>query len=118
MYLYVCDAGGVTFAVSYADVGDASAVEPALAALRRSSAANIESRDARDLAYAVPGMAPASGAGRALYNGRLPSGATTELSAAYFVEGTRVYQATMMAPSLDAEAVETFYRGLRLGAGR
>lgn len=116
MYLYVCEAGGATFSVSYTLLSDPAAVVPAIAAWRDATARNVAGLPKSERPMIVPGMTPQPAAMRALYDGRAPSGAAVQWMAGWFVEGTRVYQAAVMAPRLDAEGVDTFFDGLRLGA--
>jgi hypothetical protein len=46
--------------------------------------------------------------------GRLPDGKAVEEQVAVFSRGTRVFQATLVGPSLPPEVAETFFGGLRL----
>ena len=116
MFMVACKAAGATFALSYAELGDPAQVGPALQALRAAAAANVGAGAGRpEGVLEVKGMTPSAAAARLAFDGRLPSGEPAHLSAAFFARGTRVYQATVVAPQpLDPEALDTFFAGLRL----
>jgi hypothetical protein len=109
-----CEADGATWALARADVGDPAQVGPALVALRESALGNIGADGAGDPGMAqVPGATPNREARSFSAAGRRPSGATVQLRAALFAHGTTVWQATVLAPRLDAEAAATFFGALR-----
>jgi len=115
MTLYACTAGGSTFAVGFADVGEPHRVDPALAQLWAAAARNIGSSASHAVVpLKVEGMTPQPQAGRKAFAGRLGDGQSVEEQVAVFARGTRVFQATMVGPKLDVEAVETFFGALRL----
>jgi len=115
MTLYACSAGGSTFAVGFADVGEPQRVDPALAQLWAAAAHNIGSSGSHAAApLRVDGMTPQPQAGRQAFAGRLGDGQPVDEQVAVFARGTRVFQATMVGPKLDVEAVETFFGALRL----
>jgi hypothetical protein len=115
MTLYACSAGGATYAVGFADIGDLQRVEPALAQLWASAARNIEAKGAHAIApLRIEGMTPHAQTGRQAFTGRLSDGQQVQEQAAVFAHGTRVYQVTMVGPKLDVDAVETFFGALRL----
>ena len=117
MTLYACTAGGATYAVGFADVGQPQRVGRALAELSAAAARNI---GAAGLPAAAPlrveGTTPNPQAGRLSLAGRLADGQRVEEQVAVFARGTRVFQATMVGAKLDAEAVEAFFGALRLPA--
>lgn len=115
MTLYACMAGGATYAVGFADVGQPLRVEPALAELSAAAARNIGAAGAHAVApLRVEGMTPNPQAGRLALAGQLADGQRVEEQVAVFARGTRVFQATMVGAKLEAEAVEAFFGALRL----
>lgn len=114
--LYACTAGGVTFAVGFADVGQPQRTGPALAELSAAAARNIGAVGSAVLPLRIEGMTPNPQAGRLRLNGQLGDGQRVEEQVAVFSRGTRVFQATMVGAKLDAEAVATFFGALRLAA--
>jgi hypothetical protein len=113
--LFACTAGGSTYAVAFADLGQPQLVEPALAELMAAAARNI---DAKGTPVIVPlhvaGMTPNFRAGQQAFSGRLADGLAIEEEVAVFARGTRVYQATMVGARLEAQAIEMFFGALRL----
>jgi hypothetical protein len=109
-----CDADGATWALTRADVGDPAQVGPALVALRESALRNIGAERAVDDGVAqVPGATPNREA-RAFHGaGRRPDGTAVQVRVALFSHGTTVWQATVLAPRVDAEAAGTFFGALR-----
>lgn len=111
--LHACQAGEVTWALSYADLGDPARVAPALGELQRSAAANISAGEPQALPLAVPGATPYAGSGRVALSGRRADGQPVQSQVAVFAKGTRVFQATAIGPALPAEALQTFFDGLK-----
>jgi hypothetical protein len=109
-----CDAGGTTWALTRADVGDPAQVGPALVALRAAALGNVGADRRADVAgLQVPGATPYREAGAFKSEGRRPDGAAVQLQVALFAHGTTVWQATVLAPRLDAEAAAVFFGALR-----
>jgi hypothetical protein len=109
-----CDAGGTTWALTRADVGDPAQVGPALVALRAAALGNVGADRPADVAgLQVPGATPYREAGAFNAAGRRPGGAAVQLQVALFAHGTIVWQATVLAPRLDAEAAAVFFGALR-----
>lgn len=117
MSLLACSAGGATYAVGFADVGQPQLVAAALDELVRAAARNIGSRDTPTAApLRIEGMTPNPYAGHRAYVGQLADGRRVELQLAVFARGTRVFQATIVGAKLDAEAAASFFSALRLPA--
>lgn len=114
MVLAACNAGDATWAVAHADVADAARVAPALEALRAASVANLAGTAERVGPMKVEGMTPNARAERVRVLGKLPGGEAVTLEGGVFTRGTRVYQASVMGKSLDAEAVAVFFDNLKL----
>lgn len=115
MTLYACAAGGATYAVGFAEIGQPQSVERALGELSASAARNIGAvAPSAQLPLRVVGMTPNPRAGRQILVGQLGDGLRVVEQVAVFARGTRVFQATMVGARLDAEAVEAFFGALRL----
>jgi hypothetical protein len=112
MQMATCNDDGVTYAVSWVDVDDPSAMRPALEALRRAAATNLGSADAVAQPFAVRGMTPNDAAARIAVNGRLPNGNAVQEHAAFFAHGLRAYQATLLGASPGTAAIDGFFAGL------
>jgi len=114
MRMSSCVVNGVTFAVAYASVVDPVRVTAAITELRNAAAGNIGGT-AKDVAQAaVAGMTPNPLSGRVVLTGRSPDGNALQEQAVFFVKGLRVYQASIVGPTVDPEAADIFVAGLRL----
>lgn len=112
--MLVCSAGGVTFALSFFDVGGPAAVGAMLDELGRLAVGNVGGTVTRSQPALVTGMAPSDKALRLSIAGRLPDGVAVNEQVVLFARGLRVYQASLIGAKLDAESVETFVTSLRL----
>jgi hypothetical protein len=112
--LHVCTAGGATYALAVADVGEAGRIAAALTQLGDAAARNL-SGEAQELPMPrVAGATPQPQARRLLVRGHLPDGSAAQQQLAVFSHGTRIYQASVLGASLDGEGVETFLGSIRL----
>lgn len=118
LHMHACEAGGLRFALAWADVGQAAQVPVALAAWRSASLQTLRVTASPD----DPALAwPVKVAGVALVNGvqaqgQDPQGQATKSRSAYFSRGTQVFQAAVYGARLNDEAVEAFFGGLALPA--
>ena len=112
LMLLSCDAGGVTFAVAAADVKDASKVAATLAQWQSATLANMNAAPATNAAA----LKIAGAAGDAVLvkaTGQRANGQAVGSQAAYFVQGTQVFQAVMYADNISVDVAETFFSGLK-----
>lgn len=116
MSLHACTVEGSTFALASARADDVRAVGPALVELSTSAARNIGVGLDAGEPLQVPGMTPHAGARRFLMIGRRPDGSVLVEHMAVFARGTRMYQAFVVGPRPNADAVQTFFSSLRLTA--
>jgi len=114
MVLVACRAGDVTWALAFADVADPAKVTQALQDLRTSNAGNLGGTPTVAGPMRLAGMTPNPQAERVQVQGRLPGGEAVRLESGFFARGTKVYQAMVMGKSIDAEALATFFDGLKL----
>lgn len=111
-----CDAQGMTFGLTFADVGEPARVGPALEALAAVAAGNVgASAPAAPASAVVPGATPNPRAGRLSLAGRRPDGGAIQVRLMLFAHGTQVFQATVLGSQLDEEAVDTFFGALQVG---
>ncbi len=115
MSLHACSAGGQTWALAHADLGDPAQLGAALAELLASAAVNLDAAAAPGQSLQVQGATPHPGSRQARLVGKLPDGTAVTEEVAVFVHGTRVYQATALGPALTSEAAQTFITSLRAG---
>ena len=116
MSMFACTAANTVYALSFADVADPGRVGPALDELAAAAQAHVQaSSNAASQPLFVSGMTPAPQAAQWLLKGQMPDGRAVVERLALFSRGTRVYQATMLGATLDAQAEETFFGALKLG---
>lgn len=111
LHLLSCDAGGATFAVSVADVQDASKVAGALAQWQSAALANIKAPPTAGMALKLPGLAGNGAMVKAA--GQRANGQTVNSQAAYFAQGTQVFQAVMYADKILPDVADTFFSGFK-----
>lgn len=122
--LLSCDAGDLTFAVTVADLGDATKTATALEQWQNATLLNMRaspvaaSGDAKAdatqvTAFKLPGAALQPAAVMVKARGRRADGAAVSGQALYFAQGSQVFQAVMYADKIPAEAAETFFASLK-----
>ena len=117
-----CDAGGATFAVAVADVGDASSVAVVMAAWQSATLANMKAPpDKNAMRESATGTMPLKITGAASQppavlvraRGQRADGTAVSGQAAYFVQGSQVFQAVIYAAEISPEVAETFFSSLK-----
>lgn len=117
LHLLACEAGGLQFAIAWAEVAAPAQVPQALAAWRSASLHAIGVRsvpgDEASTAWAasVPGATQTLGVQA---SGQNPAGGAVQTRAVYFAQGNQVFQAAVYGERLPTEALEAFFGGLRL----
>jgi len=113
MQMNACAAGGATFAVSVVALGDPALAAPAQQQLRTVAVANVRGDAPQAVPWRLAGTTPNSETTRLSVRGRLPDGAAVIEHAAFFTQGLKVYQASVIGSAPDPEALETFFAGLK-----
>ena len=119
LHLIACEAGGVQFALAWAELADAAQVAQALAGWRSASlqAIGVRSAPGDEMSTAwsalVPGAAQTIGVQA---SGQNPVGGAVQTRAVYFARGAQLFQAAVYGERLPPEALEAFFGGLRLAA--
>ena len=110
-----CDADGATFAVATADVGDAAQAASVLALWQELALANMKAAPAsrQMLPLTLPGTAPGTPVTRLQAQGQRADGSAVSTQAAYFAQGSQLFQVVMYAPRIAPEAAETFFSSLK-----
>jgi hypothetical protein len=109
-----CDAGGATFAVAVADVGDAAKAASVLALWQDLTLVNMKAvpGSRQVLALKIPGAAAGVPVSRLQAQGQRADGAAVSGQAAYFAQGSQVFQVVVYAPQIAPEVAETFFSSL------
>ncbi len=113
LFMLSCEAGGVTYVVATADVGDPARVDGVLRALRDSAAGAIRSAGSPAGALNLPGSTPFSGNTSAHLHGQRPDGQPVDEAIRVFARGSRVFQASALGGALPEAALRPFEEGLR-----
>jgi len=114
MQLHSCDAAGATYSLAVVDGGEPAAVEPLLAEMKASVAANLGGQASAAQPFIPPGATPNPASSLLRLTGRLPDGRPVAGGAAFFVHGVRVYQATAIGEALPEESLTSFFAAIKL----
>jgi hypothetical protein len=104
-----CDAGGATFAVAVADLGDAAKAASVLAQWQSLTLANMKAGPAQVSPLQMPGAA----ATLVKAEGRRADGTAVSGQAAYFAQGSQAFQVVLYADRIAPEVAETFFSSLK-----
>lgn len=107
-----CDTGGTTFAVMFADLGEPGRAGEALGQWKAATLANLHSASAQERPFRPPGGLQLSQSLQVLASGQRPDGSKVQSQAAYFAQGSQVFQAVIYADQIKPEVAETFFSGL------
>lgn len=109
-----CEAGGATFAIAVADLGDAAKAAPVLAQWQRLTLDNMKARPGASqvTAFKLSGAAAQPAALLVKAQGQRADGTAVSGQAAYFAQGSQVFQAVIYAPKIAPEVAETFFSSL------
>jgi len=108
-----CDAGGATFAVLSADLGDATRSGEALAHWKQATLSNLRTAKGQERPFLPPGGIALRESLQVVATGARADGSRVESHAAYFARGSQVFQAVIYADTLKPEWADTFFNGLR-----
>ena len=108
-----CDAGGATFALLSADLGDATRSGEALAHWKQATLSNLRTAKGQERPFLPPGGIALRESLQVVATGARADGSRVESHAAYFARGSQVFQAVVYADTLKPEWADTFFNGLR-----
>ena len=108
-----CDTGGATFAVMFADLGDASRLGEVLAQWKAASLSNMRGTSAQETPFRPPGALALPQSLQVVASGQRPDGTRVQSQAAYFAQGSHVFQAVIYTGQLKPEVAEPFFSGLK-----
>jgi len=112
MFMLSCEADGVTYGISTAEVADPTRIEAVLSALAASARRAI--RGDGDLVEWHPaGATPFRSSASGLLRGTRPDGVHVDASIHVFGRGTRVFEATAIGVHLSEAATKPFEEGLQ-----
>lgn len=115
-----CDAAGATFAVAVADLGDPARAAPVLAQWQSLTLAHMKAGppgsgpgSSQLLPLRLPGAAAEPAPVRVLAQGQRADGSAVSGQAAYFAQGSQVFQAVIYANEITPEAADTFFSSFK-----
>jgi hypothetical protein len=115
MTLLSCDADSATFAVAFADLGDASSVPEVLAQWQALTLTNMKAMPATTLVrpLRVPGASSEPAPVLVVAQGQRPDGSAVHGWAAYFTKGSQVVQVVMYAAAIKPVAAEIYFSNIK-----
>ncbi len=113
LFMLSCAVGGATYGVATADVGDATRVQPVLAAFAASARGAIRAVEGPFVPFDIPGATPFPGSASARLHGIRPDGRATDESIRLFARGTRIFQLTAIGSPLSEAEIRTFEDDVR-----
>lgn len=114
MHLLTCSADRQTFGISYIEIPTAEATAPILAAVRAAATGHIKPTQVETVPLNVVGATLRPGATRTSIDGTTANGERMHLEVGVFASALRVYQATVFAPERNADAMDTFFAGIKV----
>ena len=113
MHVLGCDAGGATFAIMFAEIGEPALAGAMLAQWKTAALANMRAASTQEWLFRPPGALGVAESVQLAASGQRPDGSAVMSRAAYFTQGTSVFQAAIYADQLVPGQVDTFFSGLR-----
>ena len=107
-----CDAGGATFAVAVADLGDSARAADVLTQWQAVTLANMKAGAPQVTPLVLKGAAPSPAPVLVKAQGQRADGTTINGQAAYFAQGTQIFQAVVYAGKLSPDVAETYFASL------
>ncbi len=107
-----CDAGGATFAVAVADLGDAARAAEVLRQWQALTLANMKAGAPQVTPLVLKGATPSPAPVLVKAQGQRADGTEVNGQAAYFAQGTQVFQVVVYAGKLAPEVAETYFASL------
>jgi hypothetical protein len=115
MTMMGCDAGGATFAVALADLGDTPNLPEVLAQWQALTLDNMKAAPAttQSRMLRVPGASEEPAPVLVVAQGQRPDGSAVNGWAAYFSKGSQVVQVVMYASAIEPVAAEIYFSSLK-----
>lgn len=113
LHMHSCEAGGLTFAVAWAELSDASRAAEALDQWQAASLASIRVAPGSAQAWDIK-LTGATAQRGVRAQGSDHQGQALQSQTAYFSQGNKVFQAAIYGPKISSEASTAFFDGLSL----
>jgi hypothetical protein len=109
-----CNTGGATFAILFADMGDAMRAGEVLGQWKTATLSNLRGAAVHEAVFRPHGAEALPQSLQVVASGERGDGSKVESHAAYFARGSQVFQAVIYADELKPEVAEMFFSGLVL----
>lgn len=113
LHMHSCEAGGLTFAVAWAELPDTNRAAEALDQWKTASLAAIRAAPEGGQAWDIK-LAGANTLRGVRAQGSDHQGQALQSQTAYFSQGNKVYQAAIYGPKIAPDASTAFFEGLSL----
>ena len=114
MKMLACDAGGVTFALAYANMGSPALTGVALAQWKAVTLGHLRAQSVIEQPFALKGAELSAPPVQVAARGAHPDGSAVAVQAVWFAAGPVVFQAAVYATVANPAAAEAYFAGLRL----
>ena len=114
MHMMGCEADSATFAVSYADLPDATQAAAVQAQWQTAMLGNMRATQNLQSPLNIKGVVGATGAVQLQAQGTQPDGRAVVAQGVWFIRGAQVFHAVMYAAKRNPEAADAFFTGFRL----
>lgn len=114
MKMLACDAGGVTFALAYANMGSPALTGVALAQWKAVTLGHLRAQSAVEQPFSLKGAELSAPPVQVAARGAHPDGSAVAVQAVWFAAGPVVFQAAVYATVANPAAAEAYFAGLRL----
>ncbi|MEO8118947.1 MAG: hypothetical protein ABI606_06455 [Rhodoferax sp.] len=114
MTMLACDAGGIKFALAYAEVKDSAMTGAVLAQWKTATLRNLRALSVTEQPFTLKGANALSPPVLLVAPGTRPDGRAVVLQAVWFAAGSVVFQAAMYADTANSAVADTFFAGLQL----
>lgn len=112
LHMLGCEADGLLFAVSWADVKEVNRTGPALAQWQAAMLAALQAGTPQLQPFALKGASAQPAAVRLSASGQRPDGRAVQAQGVWFARGSLVFHAVVYGERLGAEASDTFFSGI------
>lgn len=116
MGLASCEAAGLRFALSWAEMEDPTQITAALLQMPEALAAKLQATVPQGQSLALTGATANAESRQMRLSGRQADGRTVDVPVAVFTRGRTVYQLMVLGPEVPQAAWDTFLGSIRLGS--
>lgn len=112
LHMLGCEADGILFAVSWADVRDASRTVAAQAQWQSAMLATLRAEAPQTQPFPLKGASAQPVAVRVRASGVQPQGGAVQAQGLWFARGSQVFHAVMYGERLGTDVTDTFFSGI------